>query len=75
MQGDADPEAAGVVEEWAKALNEGNVSRAASYFAIPSVAENGPSVIQIRYRGDALLFNESLPCGAKLLRAEARGSS
>jgi hypothetical protein len=27
-------------------------------------------VIQIRNRSDALLFNESLPCGAELLRAE-----
>ena len=71
--GDADPRAARVVEEWTRALNDGDVDKAASYFAIPSIAENGPSVIQIRDRSDALLFNRSLPCGAELLRAEEEG--
>lgn len=73
IPGGADPEAVEVVDEWATALAAGNVSKAASYFAIPSIAENGPSVVQIRDRGDALLFNGSLPCGAELLRAQQRG--
>jgi hypothetical protein len=73
IPGDADAKAIAVVDEWAMALSAGDLTRAASYFAIPSVAENGPSVIRIRNRSDALLFNESLPCGAELLRAEEEG--
>jgi hypothetical protein len=71
--GDADPEAVEVIEEWAGALAEGDVEKAASYFAIPSLAENGPAAIRIRDRRDAVAFNESLPCGATLIRAEGKG--
>src|SRR5688500_11393664 len=70
VPGGADPEAVEVVEEWAGALAEGDVEKAASYFAVPSVAENGPTALRIRDRRDAVAFNESLPCGATLIRAE-----
>jgi hypothetical protein len=69
----AEARAARVVQDWVTALNEGDVERAASYFAIPSVAENGPSVVRIDDRGDAVLFNRSLPCGAELIRTEGEG--
>ena len=68
--GGADPEAVEVIEDWAGALADGDVERAATYFAIPSVAENGPIGVRIRDRADAERFNESLPCGAELLETQ-----
>ncbi|HEX6117743.1 MAG TPA: hypothetical protein VFY99_11645 [Solirubrobacterales bacterium] len=70
IPGGADPESVQVIEDWAAALAMGDVDEAASYFAIPSVAENGPGALRIRDRKDAVRFNESLPCGAELVRAE-----
>lgn len=66
----ADPESVEVIEEWSSALADGDVEAAASFFAIPSVAENGPVGVRIRDRADAERFNESLPCGAELIRAQ-----
>jgi hypothetical protein len=37
------------------------------------VVENGTPPIRITTRREARLFNRSLPCGARLLRAEAAG--
>ena len=71
--GDADPEAVAVIGAWVDALRSGDVEAAADYFAIPSVAENGPLLAQIDSRDDAVQFNESLPCGARLIRAESTG--
>lgn len=69
---DADPGDVEVIEGWSSALREGDVDAAAAYFAIPSVAENGP-LLRIRNRDDARLFNRSLPCGARLVRAQSQG--
>jgi hypothetical protein len=55
------------------------VRRAARYFAIPSVMVNGVgrggklAVIRIRTAADALLANETLPCGAKFVSGEMQG--
>jgi limonene-1,2-epoxide hydrolase len=73
VPGDADPEAKRVIGAWVNALREGDVEGAASYFAIPSIAENGPVLVRIRSEADAVAFNESLPCGAELIRAEGQG--
>jgi len=62
-----------VIDGWATALRQGDVEAAAGYFAIPSVAENGPILVRIRSAGDAVQFNESLPCGARLIRADSAG--
>ena len=72
IAGDADPGDVRVIDAWVTALRRGNVDAAARYFAIPSVAENGV-LIHIRSLDDARLFNESLPCGARLIRAETAG--
>ena len=71
--GDADPGDVRVIDAWVTALRGGDVDAAAHYFAIPSVAENGPLLIQIESLDDARRFNESLPCGARLVRAETQG--
>lgn len=72
VTGDADPSDVEVIEAWSDALREGDIDAAASYFAIPSVAENG-ALLRIRNRDDARLFNLSLPCGATLVDAQTQG--
>ena len=62
-----------MIDAWVTALRRGDVDAAARYFAIPSVAENGPLLVQIENLDDARRFNESLPCGARLVRAETQG--
>ena len=73
VPGDADPAHAHVIDEWAMALTRGDIDAAAAFFAIPSVAENGPLLYEIEDLGDAALFNASLPCGAELVEATAEG--
>src|SRR5205809_6765787 len=69
VPGGADPADVKVIDAWVTTLRHGDVRAAAGYFAIPSVAANPPAVIRIQSLHDAVLFNESLPCGARLVRA------
>lgn len=73
IPGDADPADVEVIDAWATTLRRGDVAGAARFFAIPSIAENGPTRIPINDRGDARLFNASLPCGARLIAANTEG--
>lgn len=73
IPGNAAAGSARVIDEWSRTLRRGDVDGAAGYFAIPSVAENGPSLVQIDKLADARLFNASLPCGATLTRATDEG--
>jgi limonene-1,2-epoxide hydrolase len=73
IAGNADPGDVRVIDAWVTALRRGDVDAAARYFAIPSVAENPPLLVHIRNLDDARRFNESLPCGARLVRAETQG--
>jgi hypothetical protein len=73
IAGHGDPADVRVIDAWVTALRHGDVGAAAGYFAIPSVAENGPVLLHIRSLGDARRFNRSLPCGALLVRAETAG--
>jgi hypothetical protein len=73
VAGGADPGDVEVIDGWVTALRHGDVDAAAGYFAIPSVAENGPVLVRIRSVEDARSFNESLPCGARLIRADTAG--
>jgi hypothetical protein len=62
-----------VIDGWVTALRHGNVDAASKYFAIPSTAQNGTILAHIRSLDDARRFNESLPCGARLVRAATQG--
>ncbi|MGH2989296.1 MAG: hypothetical protein ACRDMA_05430 [Solirubrobacterales bacterium] len=73
VAGDADPEAVKVISAWSEALRRGDIDAAADLFAIPSVAENGPILVRIDSEQKARLFNQSLPCGGRLIRAEGTG--
>ena len=68
--GGADPKQVEVIDDWAGALADGDVEKAASYFAIPSTVANGTEPVRIHDRHDAETFNESLPCGAELIDAQ-----
>jgi hypothetical protein len=72
IPGGADPEAVNVIDEWAKTLSEGDIHGAADFFAIPSVASNGPTY-EIETPEQARFFNASLPCGARLVEASPHG--
>ena len=73
MPGGANSADVAVIKAWADALRAGNIQTAAGYFAIPSVAENGPILLHIHGAEEARRFNESLPCGAILIRAQSAG--
>lgn len=73
IAGDADPDAVDVISTWSEALRRGDIDAAADLFAIPSVAENGPILVEIDTEEKARLFNESLPCGGRLIRADTAG--
>ena len=65
------PSAESVIRDWADTLRVGDVRGAANFFALPSVVANGTEPIILRTRSDARAFNESLPCGARLLRTSS----
>ncbi|MBM3667072.1 MAG: nuclear transport factor 2 family protein [Actinobacteria bacterium] len=72
IPGGAEPEDARVIEEWSTALREGDVEAAADYFEVPSIAQNGTPPLELESREAVVAFNEALPCGAELIRAERR---
>ena len=73
VAGNANPADVKVIDGWVTALRHGNVDAASKYFAIPSTAQNGAILARIRSLDDARRFNESLPCGARLVRADSAG--
>lgn len=72
IPGGANPELVQVVVDWARAESSGDSAAAASYFALPSFAQNGLS-FHIKTFGQARKFNASLPCGAAVERAIEEG--
>lgn len=62
-----------VIGAWVDALRAGDVDQAASYFALPSIVQNGTPPIRLKTRDDVVSFNSSLPCGAKLVSASSEG--
>src|SRR3954447_26084079 len=72
VPGNADPEDVQVIQDWVTALNHNDINGAATFFALPSVAENG-LLFHLRTRGQARAFNASLPCGAHVVSATSVG--
>jgi hypothetical protein len=75
----ANPNALRVIKAWSDALRRGDLSGAASYFALPSVMINGAVVnglalaTTINTRAEAEAANAALPCGARFISADQRG--
>jgi hypothetical protein len=60
-----------VIRDWADTLRSGDVAGAARFFALPSIVQNGSDPIALHTRADARAFNQTLPCGARLLRTSS----
>lgn len=63
-----------VIRGWAQALDAGNVDKAASYFALPAIIQNGTPPVRLTSRVQVREFNELLPCGATLVRSARHGN-
>jgi hypothetical protein len=62
-----------VIRKWLSALRQGDVARAARFFALPSKVQNGTPVVTLRSPRARVAFNENLPCGARATRLEHAG--
>lgn len=62
-----------VVHRWADTLRRGDVAAAARFFALPSLVANGGPPARLRTAAAIRRFNRSLPCGARLVRADRAG--
>jgi hypothetical protein len=61
-----------VIRQWADTLRAGDTAGAARLFGVPVIVENGTPPQLLRSRGAVRAFNESLPCGARLLGTRRR---
>jgi hypothetical protein len=73
VPGGADAEEVEVIKSWADDLRGGDVEAAADRWETPAIAENGTPPLELDSREDVIAFNEALPCGAELTRAETDG--
>ena len=73
IPGGADADAVQVIKGWADEIRAGDVSAASERFALPSVVQNGTAPLRLTNRPQVELFNQSLPCGAKLTHAISSG--
>jgi len=71
--GPADAESTRIIRRWLAALDRGEVTRAAHFFALPSKFQNtGTPVLHIDSEAERIAVNLSLTCGA---RAEKTGGA
>ncbi|HKP91843.1 MAG TPA: hypothetical protein VJT75_17885 [Thermoleophilaceae bacterium] len=63
---------AAVIRRWSDTLRSGDVAGAARLFAVPATVANGGAPQRLTTRAAIRGFNESLPCGARLLRTRHR---
>jgi hypothetical protein len=59
-----------VVRRWADAVRLGDVPAAVRAFRVPATIANGGPPITVRSRDGIRVFNETLPCGAKVVDAK-----
>ncbi len=70
----ASPEAIRVITAWSDQLRAGHVKRAASYFDLPVVVQNASPPIRLTRSSQVFDFNDTLPCGAHIVRTLAGGN-
>jgi hypothetical protein len=73
VPGGADPDTVSVIKDWVDALRAGHVEDASDLFSLPTTVQNGTPPLVLTNRQEVVQFNESLPCGARLTRAESHG--
>jgi hypothetical protein len=64
---------ASVIRRWADTLRAGDTKGATRLFAVPVTVENGEPPQRLTSPAEVQAFNESLPCGARLLHTRRRG--
>jgi hypothetical protein len=62
------PSDAAVIRRWADTLRAGDITGAARLFGLPVTVANGAPLERLTEAAQVRAFNESLPCGARLLR-------
>jgi hypothetical protein len=67
----ADAVSSRVIRKWSGALSQGDIERAARFFALPSKVQNGTPVVTLDTAEKRLVFNVTFPCGAKPTKLEA----
>lgn len=67
----ASKQAIAVITAWSDQLRAGHVQRAASYFAVPVIVQNATPPVRLTTRAQVLAFNETLPCGAHIVKTLA----
>jgi len=60
-----------VITAWSEQLRAGHVRRAASYFDVPVIVQNATPPVRLDSKKEVLAFNETLPCGAHIVRTLA----
>ena len=61
-----------VIRRWSDLLRHGKVDAATALFAVPVTVANGTPPVRLVSRPEVAAFNESLPCGARLLSTTRR---
>jgi hypothetical protein len=67
------PSDAAVIRRWADTLRAGDITGAARLFGLPVTVANGAPPERLTEAAQVRAFNESLPCGARLVRTRRRG--
>ena len=65
------PEA--VVRAWGEAMTKGDIAAATALFAVPAIVANNTPQIRLETRLQVKFFNETLPCGGRVIATERRG--
>ena len=73
VAGNANADAVQVIQSWADELRSGDISAASDRFSIPTVVQNGTAPLTLTTRQAIEVFNQSLPCGARLTAATDAG--
>jgi hypothetical protein len=63
--------AVAVITAWSDELRAGHVLRAASYVSVPVIVQNATPPVRLDTRKEVLAFNQTLPCGAHIVRTIA----
>ena len=62
-----------MIRQWSDELRGGDIQAATDRFSIPTVVQNGTAPLTLTTRQAIEVFNQSLPCGARLTAATDAG--
>ena len=68
----AGPTAEEVVRGWSEDLRRGDIDAATARFAVPAIVANGTPQVRLETRAEVFFFNDTLPCGGRVVKTERR---